>query len=185
MKYSVQMLRDDSKTTKVKPKSVFSRLGNLFLVAAAALMVFSGCKDKKKTKEVPPKDRFAQTKSPGSGEQDPRRTAPQPSNAPKRQQPPTAPNERADLDIDDSKLDKYVEAHKKVLVVQDRYKKQLSNVQDAEKAKALQKTTGAAIRKAVEETGMDFTTFVAISRQIQADPSLQKRVEQRLNKATE
>ncbi len=160
------------------------------ITVCVVFTLFSGCKDRKekdRIEEQPPHEVFSQTEAPDELQRPSKKVPgpPRPAERPGEHEPrpPAAEGEVEEtLEINEELIDKYLKAHKKVLELEEEYRKELSGVQDADRAKELQKVAGANIRSAVKKAGLEFDTFAAITIQMQKDPELRQEIEKRLKK---
>lgn len=113
---------------------------------------------------------------------------PQAGNQPQAQ--PQAPTTQAPAmtqdaapPVDEQKVKKFVAAYTDVQEVRQEYSAQLQEVQDPEKAKALQEKAHVKMDSAVEENGLTVNEYREIADQINENPQLLTMVQEELMKA--
>lgn len=88
---------------------------------------------------------------------------------PMQQQPPA-------IDVSDQQLEQFVEAQVAIIEIQQDYTERLQGVEDPNRAHELQVQANDEMTQAVDEAGLDVSSFNEIAMAIQNDPELQQRL---------
>ena len=87
---------------------------------------------------------------------------------------------QASSQITDGELEKFVDASEKVFEVRDEFTEKLNEVEDPQKAQALQMEAQQEMMKAVSDSGIEVQKYNEIATRLQTDTDLQQRA-QRFN----
>lgn len=86
----------------------------------------------------------------------------------------------AAANVDDQQLEQFATAYREVEDVQQDFEKQLQGVSSQEEAQEVQQKAVDVMRTRIESTGMPFEEYARLAQQIQTDPRLQDRLEEKL-----
>ncbi|KTD64289.1 DUF4168 domain-containing protein [Legionella spiritensis] len=79
--------------------------------------------------------------------------------------------------VSESDLNKFANAHKEVMQIQQKYQQQIQTNQDQKAAVQLQQKAYMEMSKAVENNGLTTQQYSQIAQQIQQSPQLQKKLQ--------
>ncbi|MBL4834487.1 MAG: DUF4168 domain-containing protein [Pseudomonas sp.] len=85
---------------------------------------------------------------------------------------------QASSQITDGELEKFVDASEKVFEVRDEFTEKLNEVEDPQKAQALQMEAQQEMMKAVSDSGIEVQKYNEIATRLQTDTDLQQRAQQ-------
>ncbi len=89
-----------------------------------------------------------------------------------------AAQQQQGAEVSDEDLEKYAKAETKVDDIREDFSEQLQEAEDQEKAQKLQQQAQEKMVSAVEDAGLDVTTYNQIASQVQMDDSLRERLEE-------
>ncbi|MGM0454111.1 MAG: DUF4168 domain-containing protein [Thermodesulfobacteriota bacterium] len=84
-------------------------------------------------------------------------------------------------DFDEKNLEKFAEAKGELDEIRGEYSKELEGVDDAEQAQKLQEKYGNQMIESIKEKDLTVKKYNEISKAMQADPELQKKIEKLAN----
>ena len=84
----------------------------------------------------------------------------------------------AQAQVSDEELEQFLEAHQKVIAVQEEYIDRIQNTQDVQDNQNLQREAEGKMAEAVQETGLEVSEYNDIARQLQQDPQLRDRLQE-------
>lgn len=89
-----------------------------------------------------------------------------------------AAQQQQGAEVSDADLEKYAKAETKVDSIREDFSEQLQGADDQEQAQQLQQQAQEEMISAVEDAGLDVTTYNQIASQVQMDDSLRERLQQ-------
>lgn len=98
------------------------------------------------------------------------------ANAQEPAPPPNPGVDQAPAQMDDAKVEKFASAYGSVQSIQEDYTQQLQEVEDREKAQALQQEAQGEMLGAVEEEGLSVQEYNEMIAMMDQDPQLRQRV---------
>ena len=86
--------------------------------------------------------------------------------------------QQAASQITDGDLEKFVDASEKVFEIRDEFTEKLNDVEDPQKAQALQMEAQQEMMEAVSDSGIEVQKYNEIATRLQTDTHLQQRAQQ-------
>jgi len=87
------------------------------------------------------------------------------------------PQDAAPVEVPVEKLEKFVDAQKSILTIQEKYTSQMDQVEDPQQSKQLRQKANQEMIGAVEKAGLDVESYNQIAMAVRSDPDLQKQIE--------
>ena len=92
------------------------------------------------------------------------------------------PPQQPSMDVSDKKLDQFAEAYEEVRDIQQSFRGDMQQAQDSQEASKIQSEAEEQAVAAIRDAGLEPSEYNQISQAVQNDPSLQEKLDKRLNR---